>query len=158
MVTTRVAPTPTPAVSARTPFPGDARFLPKITVTNFRKIAQKNGFECRADSTSALAPVRSQLSCSHYNGFITGIDINYQDDTHVAEIRAQCRPKVTNPHGCDNFFVSVAGLVFKPGLPTRAAEASQWTVAHGHSDAHTTIGPVDIQASLDGYVSFAAVG
>lgn len=138
------------------PFPGDVPGLPSVTVSGLRRRLESRRYECRSYPARASAYRRPEESTSCYNGD-AGVSIYAEDDTHVTSVVVSCRITVTAPKRCDEFVLSaVPVLVVGNAADTEAVAA--WVRSHRRVDQRTSIGAIDLEATVDGKLTIAAAG
>ncbi|RJL23234.1 hypothetical protein [Bailinhaonella thermotolerans] len=142
------APGPLPAA-----FPhGGQRHLPGVTVSHLadRWLKGANGWGCRPwTDTKAISGARSRLYCTARDGskYDVGVDIEYDDQTHVRRVSAECHLGPGTRY-CTTLFQAMAVEIFttRPGLRRQAAE---WGRANADTDASTTLGGIRLTAELE---------
>lgn len=142
----------------RSPFPGDVRYLPGLTMTKLRQEGG-NGWKCTTESVpKSLHGVGLKLYCRDAVAYRSNVIAYSEDEIHVREVRGYCLEDASDLSRCATFYGDLATLVFGARPEESASPARSWTMANGRTEKQTTIDVVDIKASKNGVMSFSGVG
>lgn len=141
------------------PFPGDARFLPGVTVAMLRG-QMADGATCRELGSSGYrVPHRLRCQSPISPSSNMSLEVYYQDETHVRAVAASCRAyRSSHASSCTDFRGRVAGAVFDAGEEPLSPKEREWVRADHDSKETMTIGVVDMRSDLFGRMTFAAAG
>jgi hypothetical protein len=140
---------PTPATN----FPNsDQRFLPNVTMAYAaeRWLKDGNRYTCTAedfDRPADDAPHRMRCQPPGDLGFDLNVLLEYDDDTHVRKVTANCELP-PGAAACKTLFASTAYALFHTD-PRLREQGRGWAAKNVDTDNATTIGGVRLQVSLE---------
>jgi hypothetical protein len=149
---------PARPATAPSPFPGDHLYLPGVTTSALQRRMETHGYKCTRTRNfmrvSSLHPAEDRIGCVQSD---TRVDISLYvaNDTDVNKVQVSCEYEVAHPTVCDDFYLEVVPVFVGKAEDIKPVQA--WVARHRRTDAEAVIDVIEVETTLEGGLSFAAI-
>jgi len=131
------------------------RYLPGVTVSAIAQtwLKEGNSWTCEPDDSHAgpTSGAKQRLECTAPGDlkYDVGVDIEYDDETHLRAVDADCSP-ILRPGNtyCRSLFANLGDALLAASQPDLRKQAQDWAGQNADSDNSTVIGGVRLSVKL----------